>query len=102
MASLQRERGLVDMADVPTEREPVGRDGNQGPALHGIDSGRARGPTRKEGAVRSRGRRGAVEEPLVGGHRLEAPVATGVTVTVEVAGTAISARIRRTAAMPRP
>ena len=71
-----------------------GRKGNQGLALHGAVSSRARGPTREESAVRSRGRRGAVEGPLVGIRRREVPAVTEAEVTVEVAETVTSARIR--------
>ena len=71
----------MDMADVPTKREPGGRKGNQGLALHGVVSGRARGPIKAE--------------PLVGIRRREVPAVTEAEVTVEVAETVISARIRR-------
>ena len=44
--------------------------------------------------MRSRGRRGAVEEPLVGIRRREVPAVTEAEVTAEVAETVISVRIR--------
>ena len=63
-----------------------------------IASARIQEPAIGREVLRNRDRRRAEEDPFVGGHRMEVLVMTGMEVTAEVAGIAISARIQRTTA----